>query len=138
VRTDYEVIEHTADAGIAATGATKAEAFAHAAEGMYSLIADPGTVRDRDATKITVEAPDDARLLERWLLELLFLTETRRLLFHRFSVQIDERTLRAVAWGEPIDEERHDLRGDIKGVTKHMTEVTEADGAYRVRVLFDM
>jgi SHS2 domain-containing protein len=134
----YEVIEHTADAGIVAIGKTKAEAFAQAAEGMYSLLTDPVLVDEREYREVSVEAPDDARLLERWLLELLFLTETEGLLFRRFDVSIEGSRLRASAHGERIAPERHELRGDIKGVTKHMTRVDGTDGGYRVSVLLDM
>jgi SHS2 domain-containing protein len=135
---NYKVIEHTADAGIAACGTTKAEAFAHAAEGMYSLMVNPADIRERAAREIAAKAPDDARLLERWLQELLFITDTDGLLFARFEVSIEDGQLKGVAYGEPIDRQRHELCGDIKGVTKHMTNVEEIDGGYRVRVLLDM
>jgi SHS2 domain-containing protein len=134
----YEVIEHTADAGIVAIGETKAEAFAQAAEGMYSLLTNPMLVHELEEREVSVEARDDTRLLERWLLELLFLTETEGLLFGRFDVSIEGSRLRATAHGERIDPERHELRGDIKGVTRHMTQVECIDGGCRVSVLLDM
>jgi SHS2 domain-containing protein len=134
----YEIIEHTADAGVAATGATKADAFANIAAGMYSLLADPGCVEEREQREITVAAQDDASLLEKWLLELLFLTETELLLFRRFDVMIEDTRLHAITYGEPIDRTRHELRGDIKGVTKHMTAVEESEDGFRARVLLDM
>jgi len=134
----YEIIEHTADAGVRALGATKAEAFANAARGMYSLLTDPDRVGESEQRQIHLEDADDGRLLERWLQELLFLTETEGLLFGRFEVAIDAGTLNATAHGERIDPGRHELRGDIKGVTRHLTQVTRRDGSYEVSVLLDM
>lgn len=137
-RADYEIIEHTADIGVAASGRTQAEAFAHMAEGVYSVITDPQRIGERERREITVEAPDESRLLERWIQELLFLTETEGLLFRRFDVSIDGLRLHAKAYGEHLDRERHELRADIKGVTRHLTQVERNDHGYRVRVLLDI
>ena len=137
-RARFEIVEHTADAGIVAHGTSLADAFAAAAEGMYALMVDLDGVRDVEERALDVTARDLAQLLERWLLELLFLTETEQLVFRRFDVRIDGLSLRATAFGERIDPERHELRGDVKGVTRHMTEVERGDGDYRVRVLFDL
>jgi SHS2 domain-containing protein len=137
-RARYEVLEHTADAGIVARGATLAEAFEAAAEGMYALMVDPAGVREIDSRDVTATGTDEGQLLEHWLLELLFLTETEALVFGRFEVTIDGATLEARAHGERLDRARHAIRGDVKGVTRHLTQVEEEEGGYRVRVLFDM
>jgi SHS2 domain-containing protein len=134
----YEIIEHTADAGLVAHGGTQAEAFANIARGMYNLMTDPDLVEERVTREIVIDAPNEARLLERWLEELLFVTDVDGLLFRDFDVSIEGTTLRATARGEPIDPERHELRGDIKGVTRHMTAVEARDGGYCVRVLLDV
>lgn len=135
---NFEILEHTADAGIVAHGRTLAEAFAHAAEGMYALMVDLKDVRERDAREINVRAPDLPGLLTAWLLELLFLTETEGLVFRRFEVETTGTSLRGRAYGEPLDPEQHEPGGDIKGVTRHMLEVAPDNDGYRVRVLFDM
>lgn len=134
----YRVIEHTADAGIEAVGATLEEAFEHAARGMYSLMVDPDRVAEAERVTVRIDGRDEADLLERWLKELLFITDTTGLVFGRFDVTIQGNQLEGAAYGEPLDAERHEQRGDIKGVTKHMTAVDRLDGGYRVRVLFDM
>lgn len=82
----YEILEHTADAGVVAHGATMAEAFEHAAEGMYALLVDPGGVRESVERAVDIAASDEPHLLAAWLLELLFLTDSERLLFRRFDV----------------------------------------------------
>lgn len=137
-RRRFEILEHTADAGIVAYGATMADAFAAAAEGMYALMVDLDGVRERLSRDVAAAGVDERQLLEHWLLELLFLTETERLLFRRFDVRIDGTSLRARAFGETIDQERHLLGGDVKGITRHLTLVEREDGGYRVRALVDM
>jgi SHS2 domain-containing protein len=53
-------------------------------------------------------------------------------------VAIDDGELHGRAFGERIDRARHGLRGDVKGVTRHLLEVEHEDGGYRAQVLFDM
>ena len=135
----YEVIEHTADAGIAVTAATLPELLAEAARGMYSLIVDVEEVRPAERRDLEVTAATDEKRLLAWLLELLFLTETEGLVFSRFDVRVEGDVVRGSAWGEPLDEPRHHPSGLIKGVTRHGLEVSQTEsGAYRARIIFDM
>ena len=46
-----------------------------------------------------------------------------------------------VACGEtaaPVDPGTQELRSDVKGVTKHLYEVSEGSGAWRARVVLDV
>jgi SHS2 domain-containing protein len=136
----YEPLEHTAEAGVIARGATLAEAFANAAEGMYALILDLDGVVEVEERAIAIEASSHEQLLVDWLLELLFLTETEGLVFRRFAVdELSETRLRGRAWGEPFDTERH-LSNNVmvKAVTRHMLEIEPEGDGWRVQVLFDI
>lgn len=133
-----EILEHTADAGIVARGATLAAAFAHAAEGMYGLMVDTAAVKERTARTIDVRADDPADLLVAWLLELLFLTEAEGLVFRRFAVDLQGGALHATAYGELLDEERHAVGLEIKAVTRHLLAVQQEETGVAVRVLFDV
>lgn len=135
----FELFEVTADVGVAARGPTLADAFAQAARGMYSLMVDLESVREQGSRELEVSAQDLEHLIERWLLELLFLTESERLLFSRFDVTLDaEDTLRATVHGEPIDLERHELGTEVKAVTRHELAVRAIEGGYEARVIFDI
>ncbi len=134
----FEIMEHTADAGVVAHGRTLAEAFAKAAEGMYALMVDLTGVREQEVREVQIIARDHLHLLERWLLELLFLTETEHLLFRRFDVEIDNSVLRSTAYGEALDRDRHQLGAAVKGVTRHLAAIDPEDGGQRVRILFDI
>ncbi len=135
----YELLDHTADVGLDARGATLADVFAQAAEGMYALMVEPAGVREVEQRTIEVAAEDRERLLVAWLLELLFLTESEGLVFRRFEVEVEGETrLRGRAWGEPLDPDRHELGVAVKAVTYHLLEVAQVDGGYRARVIFDI
>ena len=136
----YEPLEHTAEAGVVAHGATLAEAFANAAEGMYDLIVDLDGIVERETRDVAVDGESSDKLLMDWLLELIFLTETEGLVFRRFQVdELSDTKLRGRAWGEPFDPERHRSNNVmVKAVTQYLLEIGEEDGGYRVQVLFDI
>ncbi len=132
----YEEIEHTADVGIRAYGRTLNELFANAAEGMFSLIADLGTVKAVGEVEIRLTAEDTPTLLLRWLSELLYVHETQHLLFSTFDANVEDISLRGRARGEPIDKRRHELRLAIKAVTRHRLSVDATKGF--AEVIFDI
>ena len=135
---EFEVLDHTADVGIEAYGADDGKAFANAARGMFSLMIDLETVRETEHRDIELTAPDRESLLVAWLSELIYLFDARNLLFRRFEVSLpEETTLRARAYGEPVDGSRHEIKTGVKAVTFHMLSIVHDDGT-RVRVLFDI
>ena len=135
----FEVLDHTADVGIVARGRTLAEAFAHAAEGMFSVMVDLAGVRELEQRTISVTGHDWPGLLVAWLSELIYYSDVEGLLFRRFEMQ-DFRpyALRALAFGEPVDRQRHELGTGVKAVTRHMLEVEEGPEGWRVQVLLDI
>ena len=136
----YEQLEHTAEAGIISRGATLADAFANAAEGMYALMLDLDGIEEREVRDVAVEDENHEALLTRWLLELLFLTETEDLVFRRFVVdELADRRLHGRAWGERFDPGRHRTNNVmVKAVTHYLLEIERENGGYRVQVLFDI
>ena len=137
--TPFEILEHTADVGVLTRGRTLAEAFAHAAEGMFSIMVDLDGVREVEQRSISVAGRDWPGLLVAWLSELLYYSDVDGLLFKRFEVEdLRPYTLRAVAHGEQIDRQRHELGAGVKAITRHMLEVEEGPEGWRVQVLLDI
>ncbi len=138
-RPPFEILEHTADVGIVAHGDSLAELFANAAVGMFTIMADLEDVRQTEERQIEVEGRDHEGLMVRWLTELLYYLDAEEMLFSRFAVdEVSDRRLRARAFGERIDAERHRLHFGVKAVTRHMLEVRPEDGGYRAQVLLDI
>ena len=134
----FEVIDHTADIGIAAYGANLREAFANAAYALFSLMVDLDNVADAVCYKAEVTAENREDLLVAWLNELIYLFEVEDVLFQRFEIdELSETGLRASCYGERIDPERHKIKIAVKAATYHMLKVEERDGC-RVQVLFDI
>jgi SHS2 domain-containing protein len=84
----FELLEHTADIGIRARGASLEEVFEHATEGLAEVLgalrpggsggAGPGEARPGEAVAVEVSAGDPGGLLVDWLNEVLWLREVRQ------------------------------------------------------------
>ena len=133
----YEFIEHTADVGVKAYGASLAEAFMHAAEAMFDIITDHSSIGVVGEYQIQVEAPDLEQLLVDWLSQLLFLNGARNLVFGKFTVTITGTTLTAKVYGEEYSTQKHKMGEEIKAVTYHMLQVHNKPPFF-VQVLFDI
>ncbi len=133
----YELIEHTADIGLNAYGKTLREAFANAACGMFSIIAELENVREIETHRVEVSADDTEGLLFDWLNSLLYYFDVEMLLFRRFDIiEFADTRLVAECRGEKYDPSRHQLKNGVKSATYHMLEVDRKNN--RVRVIFDI
>jgi len=133
----YELIEHTADVGVKAYGKTLAEAFEHAAKGMFDIITDESTIDPIGQYDINLEAPDLEQLLVDWLSQLLFLNGAENLVFGKFEVTLKGTQLTAHIFGENYDTKKHRMGVEIKAVTYHMVQVSQKNPIF-VQVLFDI
>ena len=97
------------------------------------------TVAQTECVEIECEAPDDELLFVDWLNALVYEMANRRMLFSRFEVHLDERCLRATAWGEAIDITKHEPAVEEKGATYTELRVTEApDGSWLAQCVVDV
>jgi SHS2 domain-containing protein len=133
----YELIEHTADVGVKAYGTTVAEAFKHAAEGMFDIITDESSIDPVGEYEIILEAPDLEQLLVDWLSKLLYLNDAQDLVFGKFEVAISGNHLSSYVYGEKYNKKKHRMGVEIKAVTYHMLQVHDINPIF-VQVLFDI
>jgi len=139
MRNGFEIINHTADIAIAAYGADMKKAFANAALGMFSIIADVDKVNEEIKRDVEVTADGLKDLIVSWLNELLFICEIEKILFKRFDIsELTETKFIARCYGEKIDPKRHNIKTEIKAATYHMTQIEEKPDGVRVQVLFDI
>lgn len=135
----WELFSHPADIGIRGFGATREEAFAQAATALTAVIADIEKVQPREAVEIVCREDDDELLFMSWLSALLYEMATRGMLFRRFEVEPIEGGLRARAWGEPVDIERHEPAVEVKAATYAGLKVQkQPDGAWLVQCIVDV
>ena len=133
----FKLIEHTADIGLTAYGKTLAEAFANAAYGMFSIIAELRSVREKESRQVELHDKEPETLLFDWLNSLLYFFDVEMLLFKRFDVELfDGNSLRATCYGEKYDLQRHQIKLGVKSATYHMLNVDQNKN--QVRVIFDV
>jgi tRNA nucleotidyltransferase (CCA-adding enzyme) len=113
----WELYSHPSDIGIRGLGPTREEAFAQAALALTAVITDPAKVEPRQAVDIVCRDDDDEMLFMAWLGALLYEMDKRGMLFGRFEVESIEGGIRAKAWGEPVDVQKHEPAVEVKAAT---------------------
>ena len=134
----FETFEHEADIGIRGFGGSMKEAFENAAVALYSVMVNIDAVNPVEERTITVSAPDQELLLVEWLNALLATSDIERMVFSKFDVEMEGKTLTGVAWGETLDRDRHEAKVEVKGATYHLLSVKEQDGKHTAQCVVDV
>ncbi|MBU4046951.1 archease, partial [bacterium] len=116
---EFEILEHTADIGIAAYGKTKREVLINVARGMFEIIAG-GTknLKENFYDKIKLEADNLEGLLFAWLNELLYISETKLVILNKFEIKdLSNNKIGAEVKGTKINQLGCKIRKEIKAVT---------------------
>jgi SHS2 domain-containing protein len=131
----FEIVEHTADVGLKAWGATLEETFEQATLALADIMdgSRPGL---GDAVRLEVEARDLGGLLVDWLEEALFLQDSRDAVFRAVKVERVEttRAVGTVTLGPRGDEV---LAGTaVKAITFHRLRVEQEEGGDWIAEVF--
>jgi SHS2 domain-containing protein len=133
----------TSDVTFVARAPTLPALFDRAAAALLSLeVENPDAVRAELRTRVRLEEPDLELLLLRFLNELIYLRDARRLLVCTASLQISQErpwaALEGELGGETIDPARHFLATDVKAATAHQLAVKRQDGGWSAQVTLDV
>ena len=139
MKTDFEVIDHTADMGIIAYGADVKEVFANAALALFSLITDPRRVEEKLHIDIRVSSQDRESLLVEWLNELIYSFDVKHVLLKRFEINsLTDNQLEATCYGEDFNPAKHKIKIGVKAATYHMLRLDKDDNGYKAQIIFDV
>ncbi len=135
----FEAFEHTADIGLRAYGKSLEEAFENAAKGMFSIMIELADIAPKETVQVRAEANDTEGLLVAWLNELLFIFDSKDMLFSDFAIGEwnKETRLQATAFGERIDLKKHHFETEIKACTYHQLKVRK-NKIWTLQVIFDV
>ncbi len=142
----FEILEHPADVGFIAYGATLKELFTNAALAMMSLAGELERVEERERREIEATGSDTESLLYAWLAEILAAADAEQLVFCRAQVTElntspdapGRARVRGAAFGERFDKSRHRASTYIKAVTFHQLFVEQTPEGWRARVFLDV
>ncbi|MEN8174369.1 MAG: archease [Pseudomonadota bacterium] len=145
---NWEHFHHGADIGVRGTGASLAEAFEQAAMALTAVMTDPAAVKPVRPIEVRCAAPDAELLFADWLNILIYQTAVEQMLFSRFRVTLTQRpaategdtwSLEGMAWGEPIDRQKHHPAVEIKGATYTELRVAQtAEGQWLAQCVVDV
>lgn len=136
---EYEILEHTADIGFRAWGATPAELFRNAARAMMAIAVDAATLSGGEEKEVRVTGDGYPDLMVNWLSEVLYFFDSDEFAGRDFRVDgIDGNHLRATLIGEPRDTQRHTWELIIKAITYHQLKVEEVHGRWEAEVFLDI
>lgn len=116
----FGYLDHTADLAVRAWAGTPGGVFAQAALALSGAMVNVDRVRALRSRRFSLHASSLDLLLVEWLSALVAEKDTSGLVFSRFDVEIaggGDPSLRAEAWGEPLDPVRHEARTEVKGIS---------------------
>jgi SHS2 domain-containing protein len=139
VTAKFEILEHPADVGFLAYGATLEELFVNAALAMISIGGDVERVRETERREIEATGETDESLLYAWLAEILAVLDAERLALARAEVESLQRgRVHGAVYGERHDRARHVSGVAIKAVTYHQFSIERTAEGWRARVYLDL
>ena len=135
----FEIVEHPADVGFIAYGATLGELLENAALAMMSLGCEMTAIEERERREIRASGADHESLLFDWLAEILAMADAEGLALRRAEVTwADEGAAHGVVYGEKFDKVRHRAGTYIKAVTSHELRVERTAEGWKGRVYLDV
>jgi len=139
----YKFLEDVALADIAyeAYGKDINEVFENAALAIFDLSADIKTIDANQKIEFELENKKIDNLLYDFLSEILFLKDSKYMVFKKVKATIKEgkpNKLKAVIEGDTINPQKQHLENDIKAVTMHMFELNKVKDGYRARIVVDI
>jgi len=140
----YQILEHTADKGLAVEAESLPDLFETAARGLFRLMIDPDRYPPTEQVAIELHAPDLEMLLVKWLNELLYHFEVHHWLFSRYGdIEVREAEghwhLTAQAYYRPIEPQQLEWDGaPVKSVTYHGLRLERDSERWRLRVFVDV
>ena len=109
---------------------------------MNVMVSDLNAIAAVEHRMLQATAEELDMLLFKLLQELIFYKDAERLLLRVRMVHIEAQpgqfSLRAEAYGEEIDPEKHDLIVDIKAVTLHRFKVEQTPRGWEAIVILDI
>lgn len=131
-----------ADLAFEAEGDSIEEVFTAATNAVIEVMANPLTVGTTWKRRIERTDQDAAALLFDWLSDLVYWKDAEGVVFHQARVTMaregDGWTLHATLSGDAVNQATQELRNDVKGVTKHLYRLAQAEGRWKATVVLDV
>ena len=142
----YKFLEDVAIADIAyeSYGKNLNELFENSALAIFELSAEVKTIEPKKKLTVKLENKKLDNLLYDFLSEILFLKDSKYMVFRNVKVKINEDKkngkfkLASVLEGDKINANKQHLENDIKAVTMHMFELKKEKNNWKARIVVDI
>jgi len=139
----FQYREHTGEAWLVGLGSTLEEAFAEGAKALFHLMVDLDQIEPRESLQIRCAEQNLETLFVAWLNALIVHKDAVGMIFSRFDIEPVRRTaqgyeLRARAWGEPFNSQKHESKVDVKAATYAGLLCEKTSEGYRVECVVDI
>jgi SHS2 domain-containing protein len=131
-----------ADIAFEAEGESVEEVFRGATQALLESMANPSTVSEDWERAIERSDVDPSALLFEWLSEMVYWKDAAGVVYREASLTLTQEgevwLLQARLIGAPVDYQTQELHADVKGVTKHLYELTQTGDSWKARVVLDV
>jgi SHS2 domain-containing protein len=131
-----------ADIAFEAEGESVEEVFRGATQALLESMANPSTVSEDWERAIERSDVDPSALLFEWLSEMVYWKDAAGVVYREASLTLTQEgevwLLHARLIGAPVDYQTQELHADVKGVTKHLYELTQAGDRWKACVVLDV
>ena len=136
----FKYLENVAIADIAfeAYGKNLNEVFENSAYAFVDITCNPKTIKQKIKKEIKLNIKDEKDLLYHFLSELIFLKDSKQLIFSKVKVLIKDGKLKAILYGDKINYKKQELRNDVKAITYHMFNLEKTKNNYKATVVVDI
>jgi SHS2 domain-containing protein len=135
----FKVLDISGDVGIKAFGKSIDEAFINAAIGMYSLITNLDSIKEKKTINVSVGSPSLDGLFVSWLNELIFHFDAYGFIGKKIEIkQFSDNRMVATVTGEEFDPQHHEGKFLIKAATYHKLRIEKIDDMWEIDVIFDI
>ena len=131
-----------ADLAFEAEGDSLENLFRGATQAIIEIMANPATIGSAWERTIHRQDVDAATLLFDWLSDLVYWKDAAGVVYRDVQLSLANRAekweLEARMHGAPVDPVTQELRSDVKGVTKHLYDLSQRGSRWYARVVLDV
>ena len=139
----YKILEDeaTADIAFVVTGKTLDQVFHDSAIALFDTMADRSTIKKKISVNVDLQAKTAERLFIAFLEEIVFLKDSKNMLFSSLSVKLEKTKgykLNAAINGDKIGTGGQKTKLDVKAITLHMFHLKKNEKGWEAKMVLDI
>ncbi len=136
----YKFLEDIAIADVAfdAYGSNLNELFENSALALFDCMVNLKDLKGKIKKTIKIKAKNIEDLLYKFLSEIVYIKDTKQLVFKKAKVKIKDFKLEATLYCDKIDYNTQELRNDVKAITLHQFEIKKVKNRWKARIVIDI